>query len=201
MEVTTHDAEVIAHYSRFLDAEPNIIAVDYVPEGAPKPMAVLEFPPPSDEYDWIYTTVGVSRQPMPDPDQSGEDPTGRRMELIMLSRTQSKELPDFLVALAIYPFMYNTFFAFGNLVPGRPGSGVVEGSPLTEILLTFPHFMPDDFATIHHSGGSHTHIIWLVPIHLSERLYAREHGHETLEQLFGESEVVDTSDFFRGPVA
>src|SRR6266511_3019329 len=110
MQPTTHDTEVIEHYSRFLGSEPHVTGIGNVPEGVPNPIAVLEFTPPSEEYDWVYATLGASREAMPDPQHSAGHPTGRRMELIMLSRKQHKELPDLLVTLATYPFVFDTFF-------------------------------------------------------------------------------------------
>jgi hypothetical protein len=118
---------------------------------------------------------------MPDPEGSGGHSTGRRFELVLLSNERHDALPDMLEALAAYPFVFNTFFTAGDVVAGSPDGGVIPGSPLTEILLTHPYFDKSDFETIQHEDGSHTHILWLMPIHMSERLYAREHGYRALE--------------------
>jgi hypothetical protein len=75
----------------------------------------------------------------------------------------------------------------------------VEGSPLTEILLGYPLFHPLDFEMIQHADGSHTHLLWVIPIYLSERAYIRENGYRAFEELLGEKKA-DTSDLWRAPV-
>jgi hypothetical protein len=55
-------------------------------------------------------------------------------------------------------------------------------------------------AVVHHEDGTHTQILWVVPIYLSERLYAREHGPEALEELFSTHDT-DATDLWRPAVA
>jgi hypothetical protein len=199
MSQSERDNELIAHYHKHLGLEVRSIRFGERPAPRPGSITVLEFAPPNPDFDWVYVTVGASRKPMPDPESSARHPTGRRFELIMLSDERQDALPDTLEALAAYPFVLNTLFTAGDIVRGSPGEGVLPGSPLTEILLTHPYFDKPEFETIQHKDGSHTHILWLIPIYISERLYAREHSSRTLEVLFGQNDT-DTSDMMRPPV-
>ena len=106
-------------------------------------------------------------------------------------------MAEFLAKLAFYPVQRNTFLAPGHIVPGD--LGVVEGSSLTNVLITRPYFQEAAFEVVHHQDGYHTHILWVIPIHTSERLFAVEHGHRALENAFADNEV-DTSDLYREAV-
>jgi len=97
------DNELIAHYHKHLGLEVRSIRFGERPAPSPGSITVLEFAPPSPDFDWVYVTVGASREPMPDPEGSAGHPTGRRFELIMLSNERQDALPEVLEALAAYP--------------------------------------------------------------------------------------------------
>jgi hypothetical protein len=196
-EPTLREKEIVAHYRRFLGKETRIVRFDGMPEPAPSTIRVLEYAPEQDGDAWAYTTVGVSDKPMPVPGDPAPQHDDHRIELVLYSATQQEELIDALHLLAAYPFVHNTFLSWGHMIAGSPGNGIVEGSPLTEILLSRPYL--DGMDIIHHEDGTHTQLLWVVPIHLSERMYAREHGHGGLEELFGEREI-DSADLWRPPV-
>ncbi len=86
----------------------------------------------------------------------------------------------------------------GATIPGPPG-GLFPGSPLTDLLLAKPYFLDEDFDVVLHGDGSHTHILWVIPIYPSERLFAERYGDVALFDLFMEYEV-DSSDLSRPPV-
>ena len=196
-EPTLREKEIVAHYRRFLGKETRIVRFDGMPEPAPSTIRVLEYAPASEGDAWAYVTVGVSDRPMPDPNRPDSQPNDPRLELVAYSATQQEALIDVLPTLAAYPFAHNTFLGWGHMIAGTPGRGIVEGSPLTEILLSRPYL--DGMDIIHHEDGTHTQLLWVVPIHLSERMYAREHGHGALEELFAEHEI-DSADLWRPPV-
>lgn len=198
MQYSPRELEIVNHY---LDAfgQPNkIFQEDNIPEPAPNTIRVLEFAPPSPDYDWEYATVGASSRPMP-ADQGQGPEAQHRIELLIYSRKRQPELADLLTKLAIYPFQLGTYFASGHTIAGTPGVAVVTGSSLTEILLIHPIFQEKEFEYIHHADGTHTQILFVVPIYLSERLYEKEHGRYSLIGLFGENRT-DTSDLQRTPV-
>jgi hypothetical protein len=197
LEDNAQDIKVVEHYYKYLGRETNALFFHNLPEVAPNPITVMEFAPPSNEYDWVYTTVGASRKLAIY--KTPTDTLTGRVEFMIYTRKQYPDITKLLLKLAIYPFLQRTVFRVGDLVPGEQGSGVVEGSPLTEILLTYPYTEPPEFGILHNEDGSHVHILWIIPIYYSERLFAREHGYKELEKLFGRGDV-DTSDLWRKAV-
>ena len=193
MAYDRHDLEIVDHYAQFIHSKSRTFKIVDLPEPAPHPVAVLEFAPPSAEYDWVYTTVGMSRKAMP------QSPAQQRSELIFYSRQSNEKIVDFLTKLMAYPFVVGTFFAPGHTVVGSAGTGIVDGSPLTDVLLTVPYFEPPDFEVVRHNDGSHTHILWAIPLYMAERLYVREHGYMELLARFSENST-EASDLWRPPV-
>jgi hypothetical protein len=193
---TLREKEIVAHYRRFLGKEGRIVRFDDMPEPAPSTIRVLEYPSRFEGDTWVYATVGASDKPMPDPNRPALQPDDPRMELVVTSSTQQSQLIDTLQTLAAYPFVLNTYLGWDHVIAGTPNSGIVDGSPLTEVLLAPPS--PAEMAIVSHKDGTHTHVLLVVPIYLSERLYVREHGSEALAELFAEREV-DAADLWRPP--
>ena len=176
--------EVEAHYERFIGEPSGVARFDQSSGPAPAPRFVLEYAPESPDYDWVYASLGMSRRSMPAPISDEPDSPRMRAELITLTREQQPELPEALAGLTAYPFFNDTFLADGHTIAGTPGQGIVPGSPLTEIFISLPLFADEEFEVIHHSDGSHTHILWVIPVYTSERLYVRKHGAPALHDLF-----------------
>src|SRR4051812_9422290 len=197
MVETTKDEEILEHYRRFIGPEGRKMLVEDLPDEAPNPLYVVKFPAPSEESDWVYATIGMSRKPMMFPGPGAGIP--RYSELLLYSAESYDDLAEFLGNLAAYPFVQDTFFAPGHTVAGSPGVGVVKGSPLTEALLTIPYFEPREFEVILHADGTHTHMLWVTPIYRSERLYVREHGYMALLELFSDHST-EVDDLWRPPV-
>ncbi len=189
------DREVFHHYLRSINGRlTRTFKVDDVPASAPAPIFVAEFAPPSEEYDWAYATVGASRRPMPYQDsRQGE----AHAELMIYSRQALRELVDPLVDLAVYPFRYSTYLGAGHTIAGTPGHGIVAGSPLTDILLVLPQ--EQEWEMVRHSDGSHTHVLWVIPLYPSERLFLRRRDLEALEERFAETGI-NVADLQRPPV-
>jgi hypothetical protein len=198
MPYSPRDLEIVNHYANAYGQANQTFQEDNIPEPAPSTITVLEFAPPSPEYDWEYATVGASSRSIPSEQGAGPD-AQHRMELVVYSRKRQPELADLLINLSVYPFLFGTYFASGHTIAGSPGGGVVTGSNLTEILLIHPIFQEPEFEYIHHKDGTHTQILFVVPLHLSERTYAKEHGYLELIDLFGKNKT-DTSDLARPPV-
>lgn len=197
LSLSPHDLEVLSHYDRFMGSSiSDIFVLAQVPVDGIKPIYVLEYSPPSDEYDWVYLTVGMSRLPMAAPAQIS-DP---RAELMAYSDRRYEELVDSLAGIAAYPFLHRTFLAQGHTIHGRDGQGIVAGSPLTDVYLTRPYYAEEGFEVIAHGDGTHTHVFWLIPIYPSERVFAAERGWKALEALFVEKDA-PTSNLMRAPVA
>ena len=201
MDPLVRYAEIADHYHKSMGQEAGILKIDQAYEVAPSPVWVMEFAPPSEEYDWVYSTIGMSFEPMPgaiNDSKSSNNTYNPYVELMIYSKQRHEDLVDLLGRLAAYPFVENTFFAPGHIVAGND-AGVVSGSPLTEILLTQPFFEEPEFYTIHHADGTHTHVLWIMPLYLSERLFARQNGYMALIERFSENST-DTSELWRSPV-
>ena len=190
------DSKLIQHYTQFW-GEPTgtIVYQDIGTIGLT--VLVLEFEPEAEEEDWVYATVGASRQSMPRPIDMIYGQSGERMELFLYSRQRNDELADLLSRLAVYPFEFKTFFASGHVIPGN--QPITGESVMTDLLLIRPLSEPPEFEIIGLADSSHIQILWVIPIHSTERIYIHEHGWEALEALFYDHQT-DTSDLLRNPV-
>jgi len=188
-----HDLEVLRHYLHFQGTYQSKYRFAFGEESAPAPIDILEYAPSSDEYDWLYISLGMSRRALPGMDER------YRLELLMYSQEQKPELVQTLAKLTMYPFVHGTGFAPGDTIPGAQ-EGVVPGSPLTDILLTPVYFEAEGFDHIAHQDGTHTHLLWATPIYPAELAYIRKFGWKRLvEDEFTEFEV-QPADLFRPPL-
>lgn len=193
-----NDVSIIRHYVQFIGRASRFLKFNQLPDAA-QPLLVVEFPPPSDEEAWIYATVGASREPMPYPADWTDAQPERRIELMAYLEQRNEELPSLLAGLAAYPFLKHTFLAPGHTMGAPADDGIVTGSPLTAALFTAPYFEERAFRMIQQPDGTFVHMLWVVPIYNSERLYARQHGDRALVQLFHEHET-NLPDLWREPV-
>src|SRR5205809_162534 len=119
MVKATRDTEILEHYRRFIGPEGRKILIEGLPEQAPSPLFVVEFSAQSEESDWVYATLGMSRKQMLFPGPGAGIP--RYSELLLYSAQSHDDLAEFLGNLAAYPFVQDTFFAPGHTVAGSPG--------------------------------------------------------------------------------
>ena len=163
----------------------------------PHPIFIFDFQPRSNRDYWVYATIGASSFT-----SNSREATvlhlssSRRMELFMLSNTQHTDLVHYLGTLATYPVRENTFFAEGHTL--HSNTGVVQNSPLTDTLITRADFggIADHIV---HNDGSHTHLLWAIPIYRAERMFAINHGWQSLQERF-EQKDIDVLDVFRSSV-
>lgn len=192
MDDQIHDNELLMHYNclwgephechRFLHPAAELL----------QPLYVYIFADLVDPQTWIYATLGASRQPMTHTKPSRE----ARMELFIMSNQPDEELVQSIGALAIYPFVKNTFLGEGHTIRGDDTDGIVTGSPLTDILIARADFSEGRLDYVYHRDGSHTHLFWVTPVYRSERMYALEHGWRALiDQL--EYQQVDIYNLWR----
>jgi len=189
------DREILIHYERFWHTSAAIVEFTARAMMTPKPIFVAEFPPNTKDEDWVYATIGTSRQALPN---SALHKTLPRVELFLYSRQRSSQISEFLAGMASYPFVNRTFLSMGDTIPGT--NSIMSESTISDVLLTYPYFEPVEFSVIHHKDKTHTFMVWVTPIYPSERQFVRDHSWDALEDLFREAET-DTSDFGRKPVA
>ncbi len=190
--------ELLSHYHRFFGPHNRIETYGAGPSGAPEAISVVEFGPKSSDEVWVYVTLGASSRPMPEPGNGDGEPSGYRVEYMFYSSDREPVVNDVLANLAVQPFLQGEVYRDGVTIPGPP-DGLFPQSPLTDLLLAKPYFLDEDFDVVLHRDGSHTHILWAIPIYPSERLFAEQHGDLALFDLFMEHEI-DSSDLHRSPV-
>ncbi|MFF7314053.1 suppressor of fused domain protein [Streptomyces sp. NPDC008137] len=79
------------------------------------------------------------------------------------------------------------------------GDPWVPGSICDHLLISLPCLHGPDLEHCAVPGG-HARIVWTLPVTTAEIEFRRSHGHEALEQLFDEAEIIPT-DPFRASVA
>jgi len=143
------------------------------------------------------TTVGMAATIQTIPADQSCASSEPRTELLIFSEIQDvNRLGQRLRALGDYPFKNKCLLHWWhNLSLGEP---IVPNSPLTAIMLSYPPF-EEAFATFHVSN-KRVDVLWVVPLHESERKFMIQHGINALEDQF-ESQGVDVSDMFRPPVS
>lgn len=197
MVYSPNDSHIIQHYIRFWGEPAHVFKPNHSEKTPPGPIFIAAFAPRSDEQDWVYATIGMSRQPMPYPTDWAREKPERRVELFIYARRRIDELRILLTSLAEYPFDKMTFFGPEHTILGN--RGIVEGSPLTDILFIRPYGEPPEFEIIHYDDTHHVEMLWVIPIYRSERQFIREDGWNALQDLFYQ-QGTDTSDFFREAV-
>lgn len=160
-------------------------------EEASSPLFIYEFAGDASETTFVYATLGASRKAMRNRGSEAEV----QMELFILCNQQQEELVDNLGEIAIYPFIHETYFAEGHTVHGSEGHGIVNSSPLTDLLITRADY--DDIPDyIVHGNKRHTHLFWVIPIYQSEREFAVANGWRKMQELFDQKQT-DILDFWR----
>ncbi len=190
--------ELLSHYHRFFGAHNSVESYQGGPPGAPEVISVVEFAPKGRDEVWVYITLGASSKPMPEPDEGNQEESQYRAEYMFYSSDRKPEINDVLANLAVQPFLHEEIYRDGTVIPGPP-DGLFSDSPLTDLLLAKPYFLDEAFEPVLHRDQSHTHILWVIPIYASERLFIDQQGDLALFDLFMEHEV-DSSNLSRPPV-
>lgn len=196
-KLTTKYKKLLDHYVSFWGKPTD--AFEFKIEEAPteSTVYVVEFEPKIYDQTWIYATVGISWNSMKGPEVE-QGNSGERIEMFIYSGERNPELVNTLISLASYPFINDTFFGIGHTIPGT-AQGIVEGSPLTDILFAPALNEEAGLRFFHLNKKIHTDILWVVPIYPSEGLFNTKYGPKELTYKFIEEEM-DTVDFFRTPV-
>lgn len=192
MDNQYHDSEILEHYTRLWGKPSRKFSFQHESKKAPSPVNIFEFAGDDNDPVFVYATVGLSRKEM-------IHPLGNHgyTELFIQSYLYYEELVDNLGAIAVYPFVMNTYFDEGHLVRGS-GEGIVNNSSLTDILIARADFGElSDY--IVHRDKSHTHLLWVIPIHKVEREFAVKRSSEQLQDLLAQN-AIDLCDFSRTSV-
>jgi hypothetical protein len=172
--------EIQSHFAR-LWGEPRASREFGLPSPAPDKISVLAYRYQESPQEWAYATIGMSEKALTHPSPEAD----LHVELFVLAKKQDNRIAESLAGIAAYPFIHGTYFNEGHTVHGSPGHGIIDRSPLTDLVLTRADFgSVADF--VKHNDGTHTHLFWVVPIYPTEREFVVEKGWASMRRLFEE---------------
>lgn len=195
MEFNHEEAIIVAHYEQFWNKPAATYTFNHDINDAPNPIRLLKFRPHSEDQDWVYASLGLSKRAMIRPSE-WQGPSENHVEIFVYVREENDLLFSGLASVALYPFHKKTFISVGHVVPGE--KGLIDDSPLTDILFTRPYGEPSEFEIVH-GESEHIQMLWAIPIYRSEHLLVKQKGWKALETLFY-SNKADTSDLYRLPL-
>lgn len=187
MQMSVAQQMVLAHYNQTWGLATEVLRYAFSDDPLDAPF-VAEFQL-GDDADplYVYATIGMSDAPQPG--------TGGRVRAELFAYS-SRPLPEFkqaLAMLAIYP--RHNGIALGPLDTIYGGRGIVDGSPLSSILLALPLREPEEFALID-LGEYQAQPLMVTPISEAERQFCADYEPLKLLSLFA-SQGVDVADLFR----
>ncbi|MFJ9448307.1 suppressor of fused domain protein [Kitasatospora sp. NPDC101235] len=183
-------AEVVeAHVQTFFAGHSvEVMDCDLGPERQEEPVGlrVLVVGPGPRGDSWAYVTAGCW----------AADEDGRGLEFVMTAHACDERFVELMAMLACYHCAGHRLDLEHSMPIGEPW---VLGSACDHLLISLPYLHGPDLEHCPLPGG-HARILWALPVTTAEIEFRRNHGHEALEQLFDEAEIVPT-DPFRASVA
>jgi hypothetical protein len=186
---------ILEHYRRIWGRETSWQDFEVAGDTRICSISTVTFAPQLSETDWVVATVGGHRNSTKKQPSQTIDKT----ELFIYSSFESSELSLNMSNLGAYCCLHNTVLSYGHTIVGNQGSGIVSGSPLSEILLLPPYFIQQEFSDFHLPGLLHVSLLWVIPIHLVERQYIKKNGYKRFVELLFDNSV-DVTDFQRAPL-
>ncbi|ARE78714.1 Suppressor of fused protein (SUFU) [Streptomyces sp. Sge12] len=136
---------------------------------------------------WAYVTAGC---------WAAMEEEGHGLEFVMTARCRDQRFIDLMAMIAYYHCGGHQLDLEHSMPIGEPW---VPGSACDHLLISLPYLHGPDLEHCPLPGG-HARILWALPVTAAEIEFRRREGHEALEQLFDEAEIVP-SDPFRASVA
>lgn len=189
MNLSRIDQRILNHYEHRWGTPTRIHTFDSpnVPVVV-RPLFVAEFSLPADQLT-VYASIGMSRVPMSSPTEQ-ED---HRVEIFLGTFVALPQLPERIAMLAAYPHIGKTFIGVEHTVPlGEP---IVPNSGMTFVIFCSPYFDPPEFRRVE-INAYHAQILWVIPLHESERQFKVTYGWDALMKVFEEKHVM-VGDLFR----
>lgn len=132
---------------------------------------VLRLAPAEPSEPWLYATCGAA-QSAPEGEPGAE--------YVLLAPAPDAVLVEMLATLATVNADAPEGFGVGSII--ALGRSWIARSWAHHLLVLPPYPFPSGFERLE-DGERRTVVLWLVPILAAEAQYAREHGHEALEQV------------------
>lgn len=136
---------------------------------------------------WAYVTAGCWA--LMEKDRHG-------LEFVMTAHVRDQRFIDLMAMIAYYHCGGHQLDLEHSLPIGEPW---VPGSACDHLLISLPYLHGPRLEHCPLPGG-HARVLWALPVTTAEIEFRRQHGHEALEQLFDDAEIIPT-DPFRASVA
>ncbi|MEU3611555.1 suppressor of fused domain protein [Streptomyces sp. NPDC006872] len=146
---------------------------------------VVEPGPRSDS--WAYVTAGC---------WASMEKQGRGLEFVMTAHVRDQRFIELMAMIAYYHCGGHQLDLEHSMPIGEPW---VPGSTCAHLLISLPYLHGPDLEHCPLPRG-HARILWTLPVTTAEIEFRQRHGHEALERLFDEAEIIPT-DPFRASVA
>ncbi|WP_346009680.1 suppressor of fused domain protein [Streptomyces sp. SID1328] len=141
---------------------------------------VVEPGPRSDS--WAFVTAGC---------WASMEKHGRGLEFVMTAHVRDQRFIELMAMIAYYHCGGHQLDLEHSMPIGEPW---VPGSTCDHLLISLPHLHGPDLEHCPLPGG-HARILWTLPVTTAEIEFRRRHGHEALEQLLDEAEIIPTDPF------
>ncbi|MEU3723217.1 suppressor of fused domain protein [Streptomyces sp. NPDC031705] len=131
---------------------------------------------------WGYVTAGC---------WAAMEKDGRGLEFVMTAHVRDQRFIDLMAMIAYYHCGGHQLDLEHSMPIGEPW---VPGSTCDHLLISLPYLHGPDLEHCPLPGG-HARILWTLPVTAAEIEFRRREGHEALEQLFDEAEIIPTNPF------
>ncbi|MGW0939762.1 suppressor of fused domain protein [Streptomyces sp. NPDC002666] len=131
---------------------------------------------------WAYVTAGC---------WAAMEMDGHGLEFVVTAHVRDQRLIDLMSMIAYYHCEGHQLGLEHSMPIGEPW---VPGSVCDHLLISLPYLHGPDLEYCLLPSG-HARILWALPVTAAEIEFRRREGHEALEQLFDEAEIIPTDPF------
>ncbi|MGX1671352.1 suppressor of fused domain protein [Streptomyces sp. NPDC055400] len=131
---------------------------------------------------WAFVTAGC---------WTGTEMDGHGLEFVMTAHVRDQRFIDLMAVITYYHRGGHRLGLEDSMPIGEPW---VPGSTCDHLLISLPYLHGPDLEHCPLPGG-HARILWTLPVTAAEIEFRRRRGHEALEHLFDEAEIVPTDPF------
>ncbi|MFJ6795055.1 suppressor of fused domain protein [Streptomyces sp. NPDC091268] len=176
---------VEAHVRAFFEGHPvEVVVHDLGPERREvvPDLRVLVIGPGPRGDAWAYVTVGC---------WAALEKHGQGLEFVMTAPVRDQRFIDLMAMISYYHCGGHQLDLEHSMPIGEPW---VPGSTCDHLLISLPYLHGPDLEQCPLPGGD-ARILWTLPVTAAEIAYRRQYGHEALEQLFDEAQILPTDPF------
>ncbi|MEV8039028.1 suppressor of fused domain protein [Streptomyces sp. NPDC086182] len=131
---------------------------------------------------WAYVTAGC---------WAAMEKDGHGLEFVMTAHVRDQQFVDLMAMITYYHCGGHQLDLEHSMPIGEPW---VPGSNCDHLLISLPYLHGPDLEHCPLPGGQ-ARILWTLPVTAAEIEFRRHQGHEALEQLLDEAEIIPTDPF------